>query len=440
MRRVYFIGIKGVGMCGLCEIMKKMGYYILGSDSKEKFFTEETLKRLKIKYFEGFKKENLKGNIDLVIVSQAYAKRINNKLESKNIEVKEALKRNIPILLYPEALAIFFNKFFGIAVCGSHGKSSVTAMIGEILKRSNKDFVVLVGSQVISWKSNAFIRIKNKRNIKNIPFIIEADEYREAFLNYHPDIIVITNIDYDHPDYFKNQKEYKRAFEKFIKNLKRKKVLITSEKIRIPKNIKKININYSKSPRFKLKFLGEHFQKNAYLAYIIGRLLKINKNLIIEALEKYKGIKRRFEKVGEIKIKNKKIILIDDYAHHPREIESVYNNLKCMGVDLNKTWIIFQPHTFTRTYALFNDFVKALSKFKNVIILKTYGSAREKKLKDLARDLKKKLEGKIETVRYFANKLKVVDYIKNNLNDKKYIITIGAGDVWKILEILKNNL
>ncbi|MGC8981835.1 MAG: UDP-N-acetylmuramate--L-alanine ligase [Minisyncoccia bacterium] len=447
MKKVYFVGIKGVGMCGLANIMKSLGYEVLGSDTKEKFFTDDILKRLKIRYFEGFKKDNLPNDTDLLIVSQAYAKRIENKIETKNIEVKEAIRRKIPILLYPEALGIIFNKSFGIAVCGTHGKSTVSAMIGEILNRSKLDFIALVGSEVINWKSNSILRIRKKRDFKNIPFVIEADEYRGAFLNYKPEIIVITNLDYDHPDFFKNPKEYKSVFEKFLKNLKGKKILITNEKIKLPNGIKKINVDYSKIPDFKLKFFGEHYKKNAYLAYLVGRLLGIKKEIILKSLKEYRGIKRRFEYLGEVRINNRKIKLIDDYAHHPKEIESILNSLKEMKVDLDKVWLIFQPHTFTRTYALFDDFLKILSKFKNVIILKTYASAREKGMKDLSKDLAKKLKGKIKNVKYFADKEKVAKFLKKNLSalsadrsDKEYIITCGAGDVWKVIEILKNSL
>jgi len=439
MKKVYFIGIKGVGMCALANIMKNLGYEVLGSDTEEKFFTDEVLKRLKIRYFEGFKKNNITEKVDLVIVSQAYAKRVNNNIETKNVEVKEAIKRNIPILLYPEALSIFFNQSFGIAVCGSHGKSTVSAMIGEILRKSKKDYIALVGSEVIDWKSNSSLRIKKERDLKNIPFVIEADEYREAFLNYKPEIIVLTNIDYDHPDYFKNFIEYKRAYEKFLKNLKGKKILITAEKIKLPKDVKKIEVDYSKVPDFKLKFSGNHYKKNAYLAYLTAKVLGIKKEVILRALKEYKGIKRRFEYWGEVKINKKKVKLIDDYAHHPREIESVLNSLTEIGVDLDKVWLIFQPHTFTRTQALFDDFVKALSKFKKVIILKTYASARERGLKDLSKDLALKLKEKI-IARYFADKEKVVKFLKDNIKDEEYIISCGAGDVWKILENLKKML
>jgi UDP-N-acetylmuramate--alanine ligase len=436
MKKAYFIGIKGVGVCALANIMKNLGYEVLGSDTKEKFFTDDVLKRLKIKYFENFKKSNIPKDVDLIVVSQAYAKRVNNKIETKNIEVKEAIKRKIPILLYPEALAIFFNQSFGIAVCGSHGKSTVSSMIGEILRKSKMDYIALVGSEVINWKSNSSLRIKNKKNLKNIPFVIEADEYREAFLNYKPEIIVLTNIDYDHPDYFKNFKEYKKAYEKFLKNLKGKKILITAEKIKLPKGVKKIEVDYSKISNFNLKFPGEHYKKNAYLAYLTARVLGIKKNIILKALKEYKGIKRRFEYLGEIKIDKKKVRLIDDYAHHPREIESILNSLNEMKINLDKVWIIFQPHTFTRTQTLFDDFVKALSKFKKVIILKTYASAREKGLKDLSKDLALKLKEKVDA-KYFADKEKIVKFLKDNLKDEEYVISCGAGDVWKVLENLK---
>lgn len=432
MKSVYFIGIKGVGMCGLAQILKALGYEVYGSDVKEKFFTDEVLKKLKIKVFEGFKRSNLFKNFDLVIVSQAYATKYRDKFLSNNPEVKEALRRKMKVITYPEAVASIFNQSFGIAICGSHGKSTTSAMIAEILRKTNRSFIALIGSEVLAWRSNAFIRVKNTLDIKKNIFVLEADEYREAFLNYKPKIIVLTNIDYDHPDYFSDKNKYRNAFRRFINNLTGKKILITETKLKIPKNIKVIKPSKLK---FNLRFKGEHYEKNANLAYTCGRILGIDREKIKKALENYRGIRRRFEIVGKFR----DCILIDDYAHHPTEIESVLESLKNFDKDLNKIWIIFQPHTYSRTLALFPNFVKVLKKIPKLIILKSYSSAREKLEKgktDPAFKLYYVIKKVNNQVKYFVNHEDVVKFLKEKVSDETAIVTIGAGDVWKILNLL----
>ncbi len=443
-KKIYLIGIKGVGMTALAQILKSLKINIVGSDSKEKFFTDEVLKRNKIRYYEGFNEKNLKKElpVDLVITSVAY-------ILSPNPEIELAKKLNIPILTYPQALAEIFNQSFGIAVCGSHGKSSTTAILGEIFKKAKLDPTCLVGSEVISWKANALVsknfkkkieflrkneeKLKNlnwvRKNLKRLPiFIIEADEYREAFLNYYPRIILITNIDYDHPDYFKTKKDYINAFKKFIKNLKEPKILIN---------------NHQKLLSFPFPFPGIHWQKNLNLVYRLIKILKIPKKLFLKTIKNYKGIKRRFEIVYH----HKNLYLIDDYGHHPAEVYAFYQSLKEKFPNYQKI-LIFQPHTFTRTHFLFNEFLRFFKKIKkdketNLIIFKTFPSAREKdlvlKIKNLKND--KDLAQQL-SLPYFENQSSLLKFLKNAIknNQKLIIATVGAGDIYKILEKLKMSL
>jgi UDP-N-acetylmuramate--alanine ligase len=209
LKKAYLVGIKGSGVSALACILKNLGIKVVGSDTKEKFFTDEILKKEGIKFYEGFKKENLKKELPVSAVISSVAYLSSN---IKNPEIELAKKLNIPILTYPQALAEIFNQSFGIAICGSHGKSSTTAILGKIFKDAGLDPTVLVGSEVIEWKSNALVsknfkkkirflkkneeKLKNinwiRKNLKNLPiFIIEADEYRSAFFklfsknNYH---------------------------------------------------------------------------------------------------------------------------------------------------------------------------------------------------------------------------------------------------------------
>jgi len=441
-KKVYLVGIKGSGVSALACILKNLKIKVVGSDTKEKFFTDEILKREKIKFYEGFKEKNLKKElpVDLVISSSAYLSE-----NIKNPEIDLAKKLNLPILSYAEALAEIFNQSFGIAICGSHGKSSTTAILGEVFKSANLEPTVLVGSEVIQWQSNVLIsknfkekinflnkhkdKLKNltwlRKNLKNLPiFIIEADEYREAFLNYFPRIIIITNIDYDHPDYFKSEKEYKKAFQKFIKNLKEPKILITQ--------------NSQKSPLFPFPYPGSHWQRNLRLIYKLIKILKIPTKIFLNSIKNYQGIKRRFEIV---KHKND-IYLIDDYAHHPSEILAYFKSLK-KSYPYYDIFFIFQPHTFTRTHFLFNQFLKVFRQIKKdkktkLIIFKTFPSAREKeiilKIKKLKKDVD--LAKKVKAL-FFNQEKKLIDFLQKNLKNKTIITTVGAGDLYKILERIK---
>jgi UDP-N-acetylmuramate--alanine ligase len=448
LKKAYLVGIKGSGVSALACILKNLGIKVVGSDTKEKFFTDEILKKERIKFYEGFKKENLKKELPVSAVISSVAYLSSN---IKNPEIKLARELNIPILTYPQALAEIFNQSFGIAICGSHGKSSTTAILGKVFKDAGLDPTVLVGSEVIEWKSNSLVsknfkkkieflkkneeRSKNlnwlRKNLKNLPiFIIEADEYKEAFLNYFPRIIIITNIDYDHPDYFKTEKEYQDAFRKFIENLREPGILITEK-----------NISSREGQKlFPFPYPGSHWQKNIRLIYQLIKILKIPEKIFLKSIQNYQGIKRRFEIV---KHKNN-IYLIDDYAHHPSEVLAYFKSLKKSYPDY-QIYFIFQPHTFTRTHFLFHQFIKVFKEIKkdkktNLIIFKTFPSAREKeiilKIKKLKRDID--LAKKVKAL-YFDQEKKLTNFLQKNLKQKTIITTVGAGDLYKILSRININ-
>ncbi len=474
IKKAYLVGIKGVGMTALASILKNLKIEVVGSDTNEKFFTDDVLKKHKIKYYENFNKNNLikEMPIDVVISSLAYLPQMHyfpktTKINQQNINLKSpipeinlATKLNIPILTYPQALANIFNQSFGIAICGSHGKSSTTAILGHIFKKAGLAPNVVVGSEVIDWQSNSLTdkNLKNKiaflqknkhkisdldfirKNIKRLPlFIIEADEYKESFLNYHPKIIIITNIDYDHPDYFKNAEKYKLAFKKFIKNATPPHIIITH------RNKKKF-IKNDKIKNFPFPIPGKHFQKNLQLIYALIKIIKIPIKNFINSIKSYRGIKRRFEIVKNFTYKNKKIIFIDDYAHHPTEVLSFYKSLTEKYPDYFK-YFVFQPHTYSRTHYLFASFKKTFITIKKdsstkVILFKTFPSAREHKnilqikklvtINDLA---------KITNIDYFESYLLLAKFIKNDIlknNHKKIIIsTIGAGNIYNLFNKIK---
>lgn len=397
IKTVYFVGIKGVGMTALAQILQGQGMRVSGSDTGEKFFTDEVLARLKIPFKEGFRKNNIPKHADLVVSSVAY-------IHSGNVEIKEAKKRGITITTYPEALAELFNNAWGIAVTGSHGKSTTSAMLGFVLEYAGLDPTVVVGSCLNQWKSNA--RVGRSKY-----FIIEADEYRDAFLRYWPRMILLTNIDYDHPDYFPTEESYAMSFKNFTKRVS------SSMLIR----------NTARQKEFNLSLPGQYNLENANLAYLAALKLGISAKVAKEALEAFDGLARRFESYGTYK----GALLFDDYAHHPSEIRAV---LKATRKEYphKKIVVLFQPHTFSRTKALFKNFTQAFSDADTAYILKTYGSAREKGPDVWGKKLAEALHA-----RYFASHKSVLHYIEKDLDRGVVFLTLGAGDGWQVLKMLK---
>src|SRR3989344_7998160 len=435
-KRIHMIAIKGAGVSGLAQILKGLGHNVSGSDTADTFFTDKILKKTDICVKTPFSVKNIPQNIDLAISSMAY-------LKSDNIEIKELKKRKIPIFGYANALGSIFNQYYGIAIAGTHGKSTVSAMIAYILEQAGLEPFALIGAELLNWKSNARIskklqanqqisRPKNIFQIKNKKqdsyfeqskkqesyFVIEADEYKEQFLNYKPNIIVLTDIDFDHPDYYKNKKAYKNAFKKFIKNIKRNGVII--------KNNKLISKNYD------LQLIGKHNQRNANLAYLTCKKLGIQDKVIKKALIKFKGTRRRLEKVGKFK----NATVIDDYAHHPTEVKASLLALK-KEYPNKELVVLFHPHTFSRTKEFLKEFAKSLEIADKIYLLDIYSSSREKHSNitsdDIIKNIKKEAKN-LKTILY------AIKFFKKNLSSKQVLVTMGAGNVCNVAYSLCSQL
>ena len=425
-KRIHMIAIKGAGVSGLAQILKGLGHNVSGSDTVDTFFTDKILKKTDICVKTPFSVKNIPQNIDLAISSMAY-------LKSDNIEIKELKKRKIPIFGYANALGSIFNQYYGIAIAGTHGKSTVSAMIAYILEQAGLEPFALIGAELLNWKSNARIskklqanqqisRPKNIFQIKNKKqdscFVIEADEYKEQFLNYKPNIIVLTDIDFDHPDYYKNKKAYKNAFKKFIKNIKRNGVII--------KNNKLISKNYD------LQLIGKHNQRNANLAYLTCKKLGIQDKVIKKALIKFKGTRRRLEKVGKFK----NATVIDDYAHHPTEVKASLLALK-KEYPNKELVVLFHPHTFSRTKEFLKEFAKSLEIADKIYLLDIYSSSREKHSNitsdDIIKNIKKGAKN-LKTILY------AIKFFKKNLSSKQVLVTMGAGNVCNVAYSLCSQL
>lgn len=400
IQKAYFIGIKGVGMTAFAQLLQHRGVAVIGSDTKEKFFTDDVLHSLDINFFEEFNKNNLTSSmpLDIVISSPAY-------IESENEEITEAKKQNIPIISWHQGLAAIFNQNYGIAVCGTHGKSTTAAMLGVILESAGLDPTVIVGGRVNQWGKNA--RIGESKY-----YVLETDEYKDAFLQYKPKIIAATNVEYDHPDYFKTREQYVQSFEKFFSTVDRKNIFTTPEE----QDLENIHMSV----------LGLYNQKNANLAMNVAKSLGVDEYSSTVALQNFKGIARR----GEFYGKYNGAFLYDDYAHHPTEIKALYNGIHEKYPEAN-IYFLFQPHTFSRTKEFLDEFVDSLKKPNGVGILHTYSSAREYEDDEIGRQLAKKLDAP-----YFSSHNEAEQYFRKLLKKKDILFSVGAGDGWNVVKDL----
>lgn len=445
-KKIYFIGIEGAGTSALAQIYKKLGCEVSGSDRGDHFYGE-VLKKTKIEVHKNFSKKNLPKIVDLVIYSTAF--------KDDNPEIKEAKKRGLKLLPYPLALADMFNKKFGIAVCGTHGKTTVTAMSGLLLQKAKLDPTVLVGSLVKNFKGNALIG-------KSKYFVLEADEYQDKLKYYQPKIVILNNIDFDHPDFFPTIKEYKNVFRKFVKKLNKNCVVIANfddENVKIAVNgikarvigfgkncgeiiYKTLNDNNEKNRFnvffnkkrlgiFELKVLGEYNILNFLPIIALFQIFKINLKVVKKVLADFTGAERRLQKKGRFK----NFIIYDDFAHHPTEIKAAIKAVKQNFQD-RKIWVIFHPHSFSRTKALLDDFSHSFIMADKVIILDIYGSARENTGNIHSQDLVEKINKNSNKALYIPTIPKAINFLKKNLSGKGVLITMGAGDVWRVAEEL----
>ncbi len=443
IKKIYFIGIEGAGTSPLAQIFHNLGFEVLGSDNGDGFY-RDVLEKNNIKVFPDFKKENLPDDVDLVVHSTAF--------KEDNPEMQEAKAKDLPILPYPEALSLVFNRKNGIAVTGTHGKTTITAMVSSMMQEAKLDPMAIVGSKVTNWKGNALIGSGDY-------FILEADEYQNKLQYYKPKIVILNNIDYDHPDFYPSFKEYKQAFMDFVKKLDTKSVVIANfddKDVReVIKDIKakvisfgKNNADYStqfaddNSPdnkfyvfeqernlgEFKVGVIGDHNILNSLAVIALGRYLNIPVNTIKKSLEQFSGTERRAQKKG---IYNGAIIY-DDYAHHPIEVEVSLKAFK-KSFPKKNIYCIFHPHSYTRTEALLDEFAESLKIADKVIVIDIYGSARENKGNVHSKDLVKLLD---EKGKYISTLEECAEYLKPLLKEGDLAITMGAGDVWKVGEKL----
>ncbi len=463
-QRIHFVGIKGAGMTPLAIIAKQAGFNVTGSDIADVFITDDALKKMRISVFKGFS-ESYVGDVDLVIATGAHG-------GLDNIEVKTAKKKAIHVITQGEAVGLFMEgsifgrDFIGISVSGTNGKTTTTAMIATLLKGAGLSPSYIIGTSFIPSLGYAGHLGSGKY------FVAEADEYATdsvfvksaKFLWQNPEIIVITNIDFDHPDIYSNIEEVKKSFKKFILKLPKDGVLVAfgddpnvldvitcynGKKIvygegmdndYVISNIKTTNRKTSfflKSKdglksNFALNIFGEQNVLNSAASIAVGRYLGLTLDQLKKGIASYKGSKRRSEFIGKL---SSGALVFDDYAHNPTKVTATLKAFR--DAYPNKRIVcIFQPHTYSRTKSLFEQFINSFDDADTIIITNIYASLREKKdftisSKDLVDRMKKFKKG----VLFISNLDDVVEYIdKKKYGEDTLIITMGAGDVYKIGE------
>ncbi len=378
MKKIYIVGIGGIGISAIARYYKQIGYEVFGSDKTSSKLTE-TLQSEWIQITIGENPDLIDKSFEQLIYSEA--------IPETQPERQKAEQLWIQTFSYPQSVGNIANKTFFIAIAGTHGKSTTTSMTSLVLKNSTKNFTSIVGTLLTEfWGKNFFHRFNWHENENKEYFVLEACEYKRSFLNYSPDILAITNIELDHLDYYKDEADYISAFASAIKNIKSWGYVILNKNEKnsaslanIRDDIHYIWIDNSQYifeetmhifPQMHLQLHGDHILFDAKIAYIVGKILELENKQILESLENYKGVWRRMERVGYTQNDN---LVISDYAHHPTEIQKTLSSLQTTFPD-QKILTIFQPHQYSRTLELLDDFIHSFTETDILIIPDIYES------------------------------------------------------------------
>ena len=448
-KNIHAIGIGGIGLSAICEILLSRGYKVTGSDMKESEMTNR-LAQMGARVFLGHRAENV-DNADLLIYTAA--------IGPDNPELVRAKERGIPCLSRAEMLGYLMNEYENsIAISGTHGKTTTTSMVALIMEHAKFDPTILVGGNLGEIGGNCQVGDSQY-------FVTEACEYVDSFLSLKPKIEIILNIDSDHLDYFKDINQIVRSFDKFAILVPEDGMIIAYDANpfvnQVTSGLKNVvtfglneNCDYSGRnilfdengmPGFdvyyrgkllshvSLNVPGEHNVLNALAAFACTHKLGVDPETISETLHCYTGTERRFDIIGTT---DKGVKIIDDYAHHPTEIKATLSATK--NVPHNKLWVCFQPHTYTRTLALFDEFADAFTESDHLILAEIY-AAREKNIYKVSSDqLMDRIKEKHPEmdVRYIDNFEGIADYIRNKAQKGDMVITMGAGDIYKVGDLL----
>ncbi len=429
IKKIHFIGIGGIGVSATAKLMALEGKIVSGSDCQVS---------------NGHDEKNITSDIDLVVYSLA--------IPLQNPELLKAKKLKIPMLAYPEFLGTLMHGKFGIAVAGTNGKSTTTAITGFILTKAGLNPTVIIGSKLKAFNGNVMLG-------KSKYFVAEADEYRRGFLNLYPHTAVVTNIEKDHLDYYNNLEDIISAFREFashikktliingddknvlkaIKDLKKVKIVTFGQKPDV--NLRATDITVSNTTNFKVSFKGKSLGifnlrlpgtfnvYNALGAIGVSLLLGIPTEKIKTSLSEFSSLWRRFERVGEYK----QATIISDYAHHPIAIKNTIEAAHQL-YPRKKIIAVFQPHQHSRTKKLFKDFVAAFDRADLMILSEIFDVAGREQLNQniSSRDLAQAIRKRGKTVLYGKDLQATKNLILKNIRKNDVVLVMGAGDIYKV--------
>ncbi|MCI8867019.1 MAG: UDP-N-acetylmuramate--L-alanine ligase [Anaerotignum sp.] len=443
---IYFIGIGGISMSGLAEILKDRGCQVSGTDIKESDVTKH-LESLGISIHYGHRAENITDDIDLVVYTAA--------IHPGNPELEAAKEKQIPLMDRARLLGHIMEEYqYSVAVAGTHGKTTTTSMVSEILLEAEKDPTITVGGILPAIHSNV--------KIGHSPyFVAEACEYFDSFLQFTPLVGVILNVEADHLDYFKTLDNIRRSFHAFAQRIPAGGLLVLNASIAHPEELEE-NLHCSvetfglkenacwqarnivHEPNGKNSFdvyyqgefytsvhldiPGKHNITNALAAVASAHFLDIPAEVCARGLSHFTGVNRRFQRKGE----KRGIVVIDDYAHHPTEIMATLSAAR--NVRHNKLWCVFQPHTYSRTKNLFDEFGRAFGDADEIIVADIYAARETDDGTISAAMLAERIVKEGGNARYVGDFAAIRQHLETHCRTGDLLLTVGAGDVYKIGE------
>lgn len=446
---IHLVGIGGIGMSALAEILLDKGFRVSGSDIKSSHITQK-LENKGIKIYIGHHEDNVLDS-DIIVYTSA--------VKSDNPEIAKAKVLDIPAIDRAEMLGQLMTEYTtSIAVSGMHGKTTTTSMISLIFEHAELNPTILVGGELSEIGGNVKIG-------SNDLLITEACEYKDNFLKFHPNVGIVLNVDEDHLDYFKDLDHILSTFSSFVKLIPKKGYLILNNDdynvrkliphahcniitcgINIDSDFQATNITFSEAgypsfdvihngkslERFTLNIPGKHNIYNALASIVTAYTLEVPLVKIKEKLSEFKGTHRRFDILG----KCNGVKVIDDYAHHPTEIKATLDATK--KFPHNKIWCVFQPHTYSRTKALLLDFAKSFNDADKIVITDIYAAREEDNGQIHSKTLVDLIKQEGLDVTYISSFNEIVQYLKENTASDDIVLTMGAGNVYEVGEMLVN--
>jgi UDP-N-acetylmuramate--alanine ligase len=449
IRKIHFVGIGGIGMSGIAEVLLNLGFTVSGSDVKATPVTER-LAKMGARFFEGHAAANVR-DAQVVVVSSA--------VPQTNEEVLEAARLQIPVIPRAEMLAELMRLKFNVAVAGAHGKTTVTSMIAVMLAQAGLDPTAVIGGRLDVFGSSA-------RLGKGELMVVEADESDRSFLYLLPSIAVVTNIDREHLDHYRDLEEITAAFVSFMNKVPFYGAVIActdppwGDRFRaLQPHLRRRVVTYGTEPgadviaqrvdltpsgagfevnakgqslgRFTLSVAGRHNVQNALAAVAVGLELELAAEQMREGLAHFRGVDRRFQ----VKAEWNGVTVVDDYGHHPAEIRTVLETARLRGA--KRIWAIFQPHRYTRTKFLMDDFAGCFDGAERVYVLDIY-PASEPPIPGITTErlIARMRELGFDRARYAPSEQMLIEELASTVEPGDLVLTIGAGSVWRVGEAL----